>query len=366
VKVSSFEECFALGYWIQSTYPRQCITNNGEIFTEAFEEGVIYSRTYGSTTSDEKGRSITSTRDGGHLITGWSNFACWVLKVDALGEIEWESSFEQELRQQLHLSNTSFSCWLARQTSDGGYMLMGEGYDWMGLVQKPFFILTLDNEGNWVSGQVIAEKAGKIPFLDRDGNLIQLTSAGIPGEVTEAIDGGYMIAGKYTENSPDSSIHMIKTDENGNYVWDRNLCLDKNIQQASDEDVICSYNHVLDVIQLQDGSFVITGIDNGAWSIKTDVNGNIEWIQTYPPEAGGSRYGYALIPSPDGGYLMSGGGTLSKMDSAGNTQWSRTYRGGAFTAIEQRPNGEITIMGRISFPGSDDLWLLAIDSTILK
>jgi hypothetical protein len=60
------------------------------------------------------------------------------------------------------------------------------------------------------------------------------------------------------------------------------------------------------------------------------------------------------------------GGTLIKMDSAGNMQWSKTYGGGTFTALEQGPNGEITIMGSTSSPGSIDLWLLAIDSTILK
>jgi hypothetical protein len=166
---------------------------------------------------------------------------------------------------------------LARQTPGNSFVIMGQEYDsYSGIFQKSFFIITLDQEGSWVSGNVIAEKAGKIPYLDQDGNLIRLTSMGTSGRVTETLDAGYIIVSQYPDRSPDSRTHMTKTDENGNYVWDRNLCLDKNIQQILEKQIVCSQSsYVWDVIQLQDGSFVITGIKNGAWSLKTDVNGNM-------------------------------------------------------------------------------------------
>lgn len=369
VHISSFEECItAFGSWLQGTYPRQCITKNGEIFTEALEEGVIFSRTYGNTTIREKGRFITSTGDGGYLIVGDARYGCWVLKLDASREKEWEVFFEQELSQEFQLYSTGFSCLLARQTPDDGYVIIGKGYDtYSGLFQGPFFIITLDHEGNRVSGQVIAEKAGKIPYLDQDGNLIRLTSLGSLERVTESLDGGYIIVSKYSERSPESSTHMTKTDNNGKYVWDRNLCLDKNIQQAWEKKVVCSQNsYVWDVIQLQDGSFVITGVlFSGAWLLKTDVNGNVEWIREY------GASGYALLPLSDGGSLIAGDqdgdGVLIKMDGEGNMQWSRTFggieSGDGFTAMEQGLNSEITIMGST---GSNALWLLGLDSTIIK
>lgn len=371
VKISSFEECY-VGGWIQNTYPRHCITNSGEIFTEALEKGVIYSRTYGSTTSHETGYFIASTRDGDYLITGQLNYGCWVLKLDASGEKEWESSFEQELRQELQLWNYDFRCLLARQTPDDDYVIIGMGYEEFRSSQTPFFLIKLDHEGNWVSGQVIAEKAGKIPYLDQDGNLIRLTSIGTQGAVTEAIDGGYITVNQYPERSSDSSTHMSKTDKNGNYVWDRNLCLDKNIQQIEEKKIVCShnsYNYIWDVIQLKDGSFVVTGVSNGAWLLKTDVNGNVEWIRPYSAGAG-----CALIQMSDGGFLIAGyqhgDGMLIKTDSAGNMQWSKTFAGTGnydiFRAMEQRPNGEITIMGNTSFSGTEDLWLVGLDSTLLK
>ncbi|HLO13983.1 MAG TPA: hypothetical protein VK206_04080 [Anaerolineales bacterium] len=371
MKISSFEECYVDG-WIQNTYPRQCITNNGEIFMESLGEGVIYTRTYGAAKSHESGHFITSTRDGGYLIAGSANYGCWVLKMDASGEKEWESSFEQELRQALQLYNTGFRCWLARQTPDDGYVVMGTGFDEGIFPLKPSFLITLDHDGNMVSGQIIAEKTGKIPYLAHDGNLIRLTSIGTQGTVTEAIDGGYITVSQYPERSSDSRTHMTKTDKNGNYIWDRNLCLDKNISQAEAKKVVCShnsYNYIWDVIQLKDGSFAVTGVSNGAWLLKTDVNGNVEWIRPYSMGAG-----CALVQLPDESFLIAGylhgDGLLIKTDSEGNMQWSKTFAGTGnydiFRAMEQRPNGEITILGETSFSGTEDLWLVGLDSTLLK
>ena len=369
VLISSFEECNAsFGSWLLGTYPRQCITKNGEIFIEALEEGIIFSRTYANTTLREKGRFITSTSDGGYLITGDADYGCWVLKLDASGEKEWESSFEQEIRQEIQLYDIGFSCFLARQTSDDGYAIMGKGFDlYSGLFKELFFLITLDRAGNLASGQVIAQKAGKIPYLAQDGKLVRLTSVGTLGQSTKTVDRGYIVVSKYLESSPESSTHITKTDEDGNYVWDRNLCLDKNIQQTTERQVVCSQNsYVWDVIQLQDGSFVITGVlFSGAWILKTDVDGNVEWIRKY------EATGYALLPLLDGSFLIAGDqngdGVLIKTDGDGIMQWSRTFRGmetgDGFVGMDYGIHGEITIMGST---GSNALWLLGLDSKIMK
>ena len=368
VKVSSFEECIASGVLIQNTFPRECISNNGKVF----REGVVFSKIYG-TTASQSGRFITSTMDGGHLIAGGEK-GCWILKLDASSEVEWEASLSEELAQELQLEGATFWCWLARQTPDGDYVGMGTGYDAdFGQFRKTFMV-TLTHRGNLVSGQLIAERGAKTPFLDQNGNLIWLTSFGIPREVRETLDGGYIIVGHFEQSSPDSGMHMIKTDKNGAYVWDKNLCLDKNIHQVWEEKIVCSYNYVRDVIQLQDGSFVITGVDNGTWLLKADTNGNIDWIQSY------EHKGFSLIQMPDGGFLIAGeqlvdqkqtDGMLIKTDSVGNLQWSRNLGGDkddGFVSIEQKPNGEIVIMGWSKSFGAGEtyLWLLGIDGKILE
>jgi hypothetical protein len=295
--------------------------------------------------------------------------------LDASGAKEWEASFGQELSQEFQLPSVTFICWLVRQTLDGEYVVIGVGNDEFRTFQKPFMI-TLDHQGHRISGQLIVEKAGKFPYLDRNGNLVWLTSLGLQSkEVVETSDSGYIIVGKFPQSMPDSNTHMIKTNEKGSYVWDRNLCLDKNIQQAWKKEIVCSYNTVMDVIESKDGGFAMTG---GTWLLKTDTNGNIEWIQSYSQEF--SDHIWSLIQMADGGFLIAGekhvdknqlDGMLIKTDSAGNLQWSRTIGGDQedrFIALEQVSNDEIIIMGWTeSFgEGSSDIWLLAFESTILR
>ena len=293
--------------------------------------------------------------------------------MDAAGEKEWESSFEQELHQELQLYS-GFSCFLARQTPEDGYVIMGQEVDlYSGMFQKSYFRMTLDQEGNWVSGQVITEKAGKIPYLDHDGNLIRLTSISTSGRAAETLDGGFIVVGQYPENSSESRTHITKTDENGNYVWDRNLCLDKNILQTEEKKIVCSHNsytYIWDVIQLKDESFAVTGASNGAWLLKTDVTGNVEWIRSY--SRGNAS---AVVQLPDESFLMAvylgGDGLLIKADSQGIMQWSKTFAGTSkydgFVGIEQGLNGEFIVIGQShSSAGWIALWLLGLDDTILK
>ena len=377
VEVSSFEECItSSGSRLDGTYPRQCITKNGIVFNETPDEGIIYSKTYG-TQGVRTGYFITSTSDGGHLVAGALG-GCWILKLSASGEKEWEASFNQELSQEFELQFPDFVCRLARETPDGGYAAMGITYDTQFGQYRKHFMLTLDHEGNKLSAQILPKKGEKIPFLDRDGKLIWLTSLGlttlrIPREVNETLDGGYIIVSTYEQSDPDSSKHMIKTDKNGGYVWDKNLCRDKNIQQEWEKSIACSYGATWDVIQLQDGSFVVTG---GSWLLKTDAQGNIIWIQSFPPDFGTAR---ALLQIGDDGILVAGekdvdekqtDGVLIRIDSAGNLQWIKSFGGDqndGFMALEKRPNGEVIVMGWTeSFEAGTRLWLLGIDSTRIK
>jgi hypothetical protein len=369
-KISSFEECFALGNLTQGSYPRQCMSQDGEIFTEALDKGVIFSKSYGGANYGI-GVFMTTTMDGGYLIIG---SGCWILKLDARGEIEWESSLSQELREKFQLTNTSYACWEARQTSDGGYTMWGTGIDDFGTFFRKPFVIKLDRDGHLMSAEIFNEKEGKIPHIDPEGNFIWLNSFGIQGKAIGTLDGGYMIFGKFREGSPDNSIHMFKADENGAYIWERNLCRDKNIQQPWQEAIVCSFSTAQDAIQLQDGGYVITGgFSEGIWLLKTDLDGNVEWIQSYLLAVGSA--GYTVVELPAGGYLIAGeqkgDGLLIKTDSAGNLQWDRTFGGNyqdVFRAMEQGSNGEIIIMGwtQLSGPGSNNIWLLGIDVTTLK
>ena len=90
-----------------------------------------------------------------------------------------------------------------------------------------------------------------------------------------------MITGAIRQNATDSDVFLVKTDSNGNMLW----------------------NRTIGGPTLNEGSFyVIPTIDNGYaimavslnastskdsfWLIKTDLNGNIQWNNTYTATSG--------------------------------------------------------------------------------
>ena len=108
--------------------------------------------------------------------------------------------------------------------------------------------------------------------------------------------------------------------------------------------------------------------------VKTDGNGNEQWIKTFG--GGGGDYGCAVEQTSEGGYLLLGN-TLSygpvnmnvwliKTDASGNELWNKTLSFGehtsdeAFSMQHTADNGYI-ILG-VTMEGNDwDIWLIKIN-----
>jgi hypothetical protein len=293
-----------------------------------------------------------------------------------------------------------------QQTTDGGYIITGtttsyiEGY-------FDVWLIKTDSAGNKEWDRAFGGK-------DNDeGYCVQQTS-----------DGGYIITG-YTGSisGVGGNVWLIKTDNNGNKVWDRIFggkdLEDKDegfcVQQTNDGGYIIAgktksfgagnydvwliktdstgnivlnrtfggtgYDEGYCVQQTTDDGFIITGytlsFGNGhdVWLIKTDSTGNEMWNRTFGKDGG---YGYSVQQTYDGGYIITGKTwsigakdwdvCLIKTDSAGNEMWNRTFGGTEYEegyCVQQTTDGGYIITGETeSFGGGDyyDVWLIKTDS----
>jgi len=185
--------------------------------------------------------------------------------------------------------------------------------------------------------------------------------------VIETSDKGYVLGG-YTrdinEGEYDSDFLMVKTDINGNMEWNQTYEL-------------MEYDRVGSFIETSDGGFALAGESAKIWLIKTDKNGDIEWKQTYG-SANDSGAPYSIVQTPDLGYALAGwiytisgeGSTdvwLIKTDMYGNLEWNRTY---GSAGSDRARSLIITSDGGFALAGivwsitssSYDFWLIKTDA----
>jgi hypothetical protein len=187
--------------------------------------------------------------------------------------------------------------------------------------------------------------------------------------VVETSDGGYAIAG-YTNSFGAGGVDfwLVKTDSAGNMLWNKTYGRTNNDFGYS-------------VIQTSDGGYAIAGYTSsfgagGAdfWLIKTDVNGIVQWNQTYGGT--GSDVARCVIQTSDGGYALGGYTNsfgagiydfwLVKTEADGSMQWNQTYGGAnydqAYSLVQTLDNGYALAGYTNSYgAGGADFWLVKAD-----
>jgi len=202
-------------------------------------------------------------------------------------------------------------CTWARQTYDGGYIMVG------------------------FSGSLsVAAIVAWLVKTDSNGDTIWTRSFGgssfdLGRSVQQTADSGYIISGLTSSLDTLGDAWLIKTNVRGDTLWTRTY-------GGPSEDF-------LDEAALTtDGGYVAVGgtMSFGAgahdvWLIKTDSRGDTSWTRTF----GGANddQGYTVQQTSDGGYIIAGltrsygaGGSdvyLIKTNAAGDTQWTRTFGG---------------------------------------
>jgi hypothetical protein len=251
------------------------------------------------------GQSVKQTSDGGYIIVGTveynvGNFL-YLLKTDATGETLWKKTYVFGSGKDYGRS--------VQQTSDGGYIILGEftiGSN------RQMWLVKIDANGNseW-------DRFYGYDNYNEDAAEVQQTS-----------DGGYILIGT-TLQTP-SNVFLVKTDKDGNVVWYKQKGYDDSGEIGTS------------VRQTSDHGFIFTGstnqfdrYSNDLWLVKLDPNGNTVWHQHYGNQDNHDT-GNSVRQTTDGGYIIAGSTWipfnqedffLLKTDSVGNQQWSRKFGG---------------------------------------
>jgi hypothetical protein len=336
------------------------------------------------------GSYVLEKEGGGYIIVGHTESYgagrndAWLIATDASGNEEWNKTFGG--------AGNEFGSWVV-QTRDGDYILVGSRGPWE-IGGSDVWLIKTDSEGNehwnktfggsandFGTSILEIEKNGYIVVgntesygsggsdiwmikTDSDGVIEWDKAFGGFGDdacksVVATEDGGYVIGGvtrSYGNGSND--LWLIKTDSEGNMVWDRTF-------GGSGDDYGGS------VLQTEDGGYVLLGqtrvhspgIGGGvAWLIKIDSEGNLEWEKTLGYEDG-DYLGSSIQKVGDGGYLIAGA-VISYLE--GPTEVDGTVSFGSdghdILIIKTDPEGRELWNMTFGKPGLDDQGALAIET----
>ncbi len=316
-----------------------------------------WQRTYGGSNTD-RAYSIQQTSDGGYIVAGESasfsndgTFDMWILKLKSNGDIEWEKRYHQNGN---YLHEGAFS---ARQTTDGGYIVVG----WMNSNRGIDIIaMKLVSDGSIVWQKDIGKKPEGVYTNDPHDDIAY--------SVEQTNDGGYIIAA--TTTVPATVWYpvpwIIKLSSTGDIQWNKEFPsrLDTNgkkfsIKQTSDG----GYIYVASLYQSVGHSKVLV--------MKLNSTGGPEWAKTYHGDNWDNAF--EINQTNDGGYIVVGrsnsfSGTIAtelwllKLSATGDIEWQKQYGDAHHDAmgfaVQQTSDGGYVVAGMS--PGND-FWVLKIN-----
>ncbi|MCX6291962.1 MAG: T9SS type A sorting domain-containing protein [Bacteroidetes bacterium] len=296
----------------------------------------------------------------------------WLVRLDESGNILWQKTFG---------GSSVDICNAVIPVSDGGFLLAGSTSSNNGNVSgnhgnKDFWIVKTDSLGNLQWQQAYGGSAADECFSIRE----------IPGG--SFIASGYTGSndGQVTGNHGGLDYWMIRINSSGNLLWQK--CFGGSSNEVATSSLFTA-----------DGNILIGGYSNSNDGDVYDHHGSSDFWLVEVDSSGGSliaarSYGgsysdiaYDLIPTADGGYLLSGGSTsndydvngnsggedfwLTKTDAYGNIAWARTYGGPGNdrpASVVQNDDGGFSVAGYTysnnslvsGNHGGADIWFLTL------
>ena len=311
-----------------------------------------WSETYGAEGQD-MAQSFDYTSDGGYILAGSRNHYpgnrdMYVVKVDSLGNLEWEALYGA-------IGDYNDYCESVRQTVDGGYVLAGYSNSSTGGSNTDVLLIKIDEFGD-VQWETMYGGERTDECYD----------------VEETHDEGYFLSGiTYPAGTGYPKYYAIKTDSNGIAEWEVIIGGDK-------------FDKCLDAVQVADGGFVLAGYSdsfsesyNDIYIVKLDSTGATVWEQIVDNN-GFDDQARHISNASDQGLIICGvtslpgdhpQGYVVKMDIDGFVVWDLMYGGSDndfLNCIEETAEGQFVSAGNTSSwgPGGYNVWLIQIESEV--
>ncbi len=336
-----------------------------------------FEKIIGEMDGEDVGRSVIKTSDDGYAVVGKkemdSNIDVYLLKTDANGATIWETTFGVSSEEDAYS---------VIQNADGGFTVLGLDYAsgtflsktnasgdllWTKSVAPEIrcydFVKTPD-DGYALVGEFIGSGQNYYTYLIRtnsSGDTLWMRKFGDPGEINTPYslaltdDGGFVLTGE-TTSSPstgENDLFLIKTDANGNLLWDKRFGTPALIEQG------------YSVLQTSDGGFLVGGtvVDaltekSAGFLVKTDADGDTIWTRRYGfPQPYLFNQIESIAPTSDGGYALCGWagsltgnifGYLIRTNAVGNAILFRDYLGAGICTLRsvvQADDGELVATG---------------------
>jgi hypothetical protein len=243
---------------------------------------------------------IVATGDGGFLLgghvstqssEGW--YQLFLIKIDANGNLQWEKTLggsgEDRMKSLL-------------PAGDGGYFVAGYTASNDGIISDgnnggtDYFLMKITADGNKVWDKTFGSRGSDqltCMQLASDGGVL------LGGSIANLDDGDVGTGLKGGED-----IWLLKTDANGNKLWDRIYGGSKNENLRTITPT--GNGFLLGAVTTSADGDITDGNngDNDWWIVRIDEQGNKVWDKTY-----GSRFQdqlYALLPVAGGGIYAAG------------------------------------------------------------
>lgn len=345
------------------------------------------------------GRSVVACRSGGFIIASSiynyssASMDAWLIRLDEVGQPIWEYTYGTEDNDWgqgiVECDNGDFGVVCITEISEDVHSAFVFRINATGNLLWHRIFGGLDNDLLWtivrcqsggfaISGYTSSYSATSQDMwllrIDDMGNqLWQQAYGGISGSeagwgLVECDTGGFAIAGyTWSYGAGEGDMYLVRTDSNGTQLW--NQTFGGREREWANGLVECADGGF--ALSGQTESFGAGGLD--VWLVRTDINGNLDWDQTY----GGSSddYGRSLVLCSDQGFAIAGHTEsfgsgpedilVIRTDADGILQWAKTYGGYGSEVgwgMDLCINTDFVITGETdSFgAGGSDTWVLRI------